>query len=320
MTIRPRRPPTRRRSASSGRSSRRRSPRRRSTRDLGAGVGGRRRRHRRARRRAGSPRTTRAPPARLRATMLNGEVWHIVLAYVRPRARQQGVAPRADARGARRGQRPRLDPCHARRARRERGGGRGLAAARLRAELVHDGRAARVRRGAARRGRGRRRAAPLYVQTDDHDAVEQAVAKYLPRIGRSARTDVAQPSNGWTKVDDELCSPRSEGASPARPGALAGDGQHRADARDRGGRRRPLHPLGPRRDRRRVRIRPGALRPAAARRRRRARREPDGCAAADRRRPRPRARPSRATAAARARRAPAGRRSSDAAAGRGRSG
>src|SRR6478672_9472058 len=27
----------------------------------------------------------------LRATMLNGLVWHIVLAYIRPRARQQGL-------------------------------------------------------------------------------------------------------------------------------------------------------------------------------------------------------------------------------------
>ena len=30
--------------------------------------------------------------------------------------------------------------------------------------------------------------------------------KYLPRIGRSEHTDVAQPRNGWTRVDDELCS------------------------------------------------------------------------------------------------------------------
>ena len=32
------------------------------------------------------------------------------------------------------------------------------------------------------------------------------VAKYLPRIGQSESTDVAQPENGWTRVDDELCS------------------------------------------------------------------------------------------------------------------
>jgi hypothetical protein len=46
----------------------------------------------------------------------------------------------------------------------------------------------------------------LFVQTDDHDRVEQAVAKYLPRIGRSESTAVGQPSNGWTRIDDELCS------------------------------------------------------------------------------------------------------------------
>jgi len=45
-----------------------------------------------------------------------------------------------------------------------------------------------------------------YVQTDDHDLVERAVAKYLPRIGRSASTEVRQPENGWSRVDDELCS------------------------------------------------------------------------------------------------------------------
>jgi hypothetical protein len=44
----------------------------------------------------------------------------------------------------------------------------------------------------------------VYVQTDDHDAVERAVAKYLPRIGRSAGTTVHQPENGWTRVEDEL--------------------------------------------------------------------------------------------------------------------
>ena len=46
----------------------------------------------------------------------------------------------------------------------------------------------------------------LYVQTDDHDKVEQTVAKYLPRIGRSEQTTVAAPRNGWTRVDDQLCS------------------------------------------------------------------------------------------------------------------
>ena len=45
-----------------------------------------------------------------------------------------------------------------------------------------------------------------HVQTDDRDVVERAVAKYLPRIGRSGATTVSQPRNGWVRVDDELCS------------------------------------------------------------------------------------------------------------------
>jgi ribosomal protein S18 acetylase RimI-like enzyme len=44
----------------------------------------------------------------------------------------------------------------------------------------------------------------VYVQTDDESAVERAVQKYLPRIGRSASTTVSPPANGWTRVDDEL--------------------------------------------------------------------------------------------------------------------
>jgi hypothetical protein len=34
--------------------------------------------------------------------------------------------------------------------------------------------------------------------------VERAVAKYLPRIGRSASTTVHPPESGWTRVEDEL--------------------------------------------------------------------------------------------------------------------
>jgi hypothetical protein len=62
----------------------------------------------------------------------------------------------------------------------------------LEARLGGDGRA--PSRGAA------------YVQTDDRDAVERAVRKYLPRFGRSESTEVQQPANGWVQVDDELCS------------------------------------------------------------------------------------------------------------------
>ena len=141
----------------------------------------------------------------LRATMLNGLVWHIVLAYIRPRARQQGLLHalmrEALAEGSARGStRVTLDVLVANEA----------AVAvwrRLGFEPSSYTMAAPLESVAARLGGD---APPssgaAYVQTDDHDAVAKAVAKYLPRIGRSGRTDVAQPSNGWTKVDDELCS------------------------------------------------------------------------------------------------------------------
>lgn len=47
--------------------------------------------------------------------------------------------------------------------------------------------------------------ASLHVQTDDENAVEQAVAKYMPRLGRSAGHEVSAPRNGWVAVYDELC-------------------------------------------------------------------------------------------------------------------
>ena len=46
----------------------------------------------------------------------------------------------------------------------------------------------------------------VFAQTDDEARVSKAVSAYLPRLGRSPRTDVHAPVNGWTAVDDELCS------------------------------------------------------------------------------------------------------------------
>ncbi len=60
--------------------------------------------------------------------------------------------------------------------------------------------AQRLERPAAGRSHG-----CIQVQTDDRAAVERAVAKYLPRFGRSERTEVREPVNGWTPVHDELC-------------------------------------------------------------------------------------------------------------------
>jgi ribosomal-protein-alanine N-acetyltransferase len=45
----------------------------------------------------------------------------------------------------------------------------------------------------------------IHVQTDDLAAVERAVQKVLPRLGRSAGTNVTGPDNGWVHVHDELC-------------------------------------------------------------------------------------------------------------------
>jgi ribosomal protein S18 acetylase RimI-like enzyme len=45
----------------------------------------------------------------------------------------------------------------------------------------------------------------IHVQTDDVGAVEHAVQKVLPRLGRSAGTSVTGPRNGWVAIHDELC-------------------------------------------------------------------------------------------------------------------
>jgi ribosomal protein S18 acetylase RimI-like enzyme len=48
-------------------------------------------------------------------------------------------------------------------------------------------------------------AGSLHVQTDDEAGVERAVQQFLPRLGRSARTEVTPTRNGWVAVVDELC-------------------------------------------------------------------------------------------------------------------
>lgn len=44
----------------------------------------------------------------------------------------------------------------------------------------------------------------VHVQTDDTAALERAVQKVLPRLGRSEHTTVTGPENGWVTVNDEL--------------------------------------------------------------------------------------------------------------------
>jgi ribosomal protein S18 acetylase RimI-like enzyme len=45
----------------------------------------------------------------------------------------------------------------------------------------------------------------LHVQTDDEAGVQRAVTQFLPRLGRSAHTEVASSRNGWVTVVDDLC-------------------------------------------------------------------------------------------------------------------
>ena len=45
----------------------------------------------------------------------------------------------------------------------------------------------------------------LHVQTDDEAGVSRAVEQFLPRLGRSAHTEVTPSRHGWVTVVDELC-------------------------------------------------------------------------------------------------------------------
>jgi ribosomal protein S18 acetylase RimI-like enzyme len=50
----------------------------------------------------------------------------------------------------------------------------------------------------------------VHVQSDDRPRVEDAVHRYVPRLGRSEHTEVYEPENGWIAVVDELCSREPE--------------------------------------------------------------------------------------------------------------
>ena len=96
--------------------------------------------------------------------------------------------------------------------------------------------------------------------------------------------EVTGPHNGWVTVHDELVRPR-----PVRAAALGKELSYTSGGvvlalGVEDGARRALHALRPRLARRRVRVGARVPRPAAARRRDRTRREPDGRRAADGRR------------------------------------
>ena len=137
--------------------------------------------------------------------MIEGNVWHVIFAHVRPRARRHGVL--------------KLLMREALKAGRERGSTRVTLDVLVSNEIAV---AAWRRLGfepdklymaapldaVARRLGGERppSSGTAYVQTDDETVVERAVAKYLPRIGRSESRTVSPPENGWIRIDDELCS------------------------------------------------------------------------------------------------------------------
>jgi ribosomal protein S18 acetylase RimI-like enzyme len=140
----------------------------------------------------------------VRMRMLTGNVWHVASAHVRTRARRQGVLKAlmraAVAEGRSRGsERVSLDVLLS--------NPQGVAVWQrlgFEAEKYHMA----VPLGSLELRLGREEPGPssgaLYVQTDDETPVERAVAKYLPRIGRSQGTTVSPPQNGWIRVDDEL--------------------------------------------------------------------------------------------------------------------
>ena len=234
---------------------------------------------RRGRRRAGRAASSRSsmPP----------DIGHVHVAYVAPEHRRRGVT-KALLRRARRA------PAAA-----------GAAHVTLDVDLSNrDGlaawRAARLHRlgGPARRRRStrstrgspRRDAGPdfasVHVQTDDEAAVADAVRKYVPAdrpLRRHGGLAAAQRlDRASTTTSSTATAPRCGGS---RRSSRPRSARVVVRARARGRRRRALPARRARQRRRRVPLGAGALRPAAARRRGRARREPDRGRAADRRRP-----------------------------------
>jgi ribosomal protein S18 acetylase RimI-like enzyme len=71
------------------------------------------------------------------------------------------------------------------------------------AELALDAELDMLEQRLGRRAAGRSFGS-THVQTDDRAAVERAVAKQLPRLGRSRGTQISEPRNGWIAVYDDL--------------------------------------------------------------------------------------------------------------------
>jgi ribosomal protein S18 acetylase RimI-like enzyme len=143
------------------------------------------------------------PAGYVRFGLRGGSAWHLATAYVRPRARRQGVLRELLRHGLEEGRR------------------RGAQSVSLEVLLSNElGLAAWQSLGfrpilstmsQPLDELERRLDAPaaatfgsIHVQTDDRDAVLRDVAKYRPRIAGPGATDVGQPQNGWIAVYDEL--------------------------------------------------------------------------------------------------------------------
>ena len=140
----------------------------------------------------------------IRATVRGESIWHVSLAYVRPRARRRGVL-RALLReairvGRERGaQRVTLSVLTANEIGVATWRGLGFEPVLYRMATPLD---ALEQRLAAVAGES---FGSIHVQTDDRDSVVRAVDKYRPRLAGPGGTEVSEPRNGWVSVYDELC-------------------------------------------------------------------------------------------------------------------
>ncbi len=176
----------------------------------------------------------------VRATMRAADVWHVVFAHVRPRARRRGVLSGLLTRGVRGGQARGSVAGHARRAHRERAArspsGGGSASSRTRSTWLPRSTSAR---GAARpTRRGSPSSGAIYVQTDDATSGRARGAE-VPAAHRPLGVDDCL--GAAERLDPRrrrALQPRPESAAPARARALACARGDRAHARDRGRRGR----------------------------------------------------------------------------------
>ena len=141
----------------------------------------------------------------VRASMRPGGVWYLALAHVRRRARRQGLlkellqASLAEAR-ERGATRVTLDVLASNEP--------ALAVWRrlgFEPAAYHLGADLRQLYERVVRAPGET-SGDVYVQSDDLPVIERAVARYVPRLGRSAGTEVSPPGSGWIRIHDELCS------------------------------------------------------------------------------------------------------------------